>query len=196
MPCWHGAPSGCSPPTTRPAISSTRGAARRHLRCLHRGGEAAQRAVAQAKSLKRHLAAPGLHPGSARGPAEALIAGRATSPPPISPSPSGQTAGALYRSCWRTCGTAHLGRPPKVESAADLAGQRVYVRPSSSYLRASAYNQARKAAGEPLSTSSRPRRRWKMKIWWRWSMPACCPSSSWTNTRPGSGRRSSRHPHP
>ena len=40
---------------------------------------------------------------------------------------------------------------PKVESAADLAGQRVYVRPSSSYFESlTAYNQARKAAGEPL----------------------------------------------
>ncbi len=42
-----------------------------------------------------------------------------------------------------------------------------------------------------LSTSNPPRRRWRMKIWWRWSMPACCPSSLWTSTRPGSGRRSS-----
>lgn len=40
---------------------------------------------------------------------------------------------------------------PKVESAADLAGQRIYVRPSSSYFESlMAYNQARKVAGEPL----------------------------------------------
>lgn len=40
---------------------------------------------------------------------------------------------------------------PKVESAADLGGQSVYVRPSSSYFESLvAYNEARKAAGEPL----------------------------------------------
>lgn len=40
---------------------------------------------------------------------------------------------------------------PKVESAADLGGKRIYVRPSSSYFESlMAYNQARKAAGEPL----------------------------------------------
>ncbi|MDM5071797.1 MULTISPECIES: lytic transglycosylase F [Aeromonas] len=40
---------------------------------------------------------------------------------------------------------------PKVESAADLGGQTLYVRPSSSYFESLiAYNQARKAAGEPL----------------------------------------------
>lgn len=40
---------------------------------------------------------------------------------------------------------------PKVESAADLGGKTVYVRPSSSYFESlMAYNQARKAAGEPL----------------------------------------------
>ncbi len=40
---------------------------------------------------------------------------------------------------------------PKVESAADLGGQRVFVRPSSSYYESLlAYNQARKSAGEPL----------------------------------------------
>ncbi|MEZ6931367.1 transglycosylase SLT domain-containing protein [Aeromonas sp. S16(2024)] len=40
---------------------------------------------------------------------------------------------------------------PKVESAADLAGKSIYVRPSSSYFESlMAYNQARKEAGEPL----------------------------------------------
>lgn len=40
---------------------------------------------------------------------------------------------------------------PKVESAADLGGKSVYVRPSSSYFESlMAYNQARKEAGEPL----------------------------------------------
>nr|WP_328705958.1 transporter substrate-binding domain-containing protein [Aeromonas caviae] len=40
---------------------------------------------------------------------------------------------------------------PKVESAADLGGQRVFVRPSSSYYESLlAYNQARKSAGEHL----------------------------------------------
>ncbi|VEG96724.1 Slt family transglycosylase [Aeromonas encheleia] len=40
---------------------------------------------------------------------------------------------------------------PKVESAADLGGKSVYVRPSSSYFESLvAYNQARKEAGEPL----------------------------------------------
>ncbi|WP_349917928.1 lytic transglycosylase F [Aeromonas veronii] len=40
---------------------------------------------------------------------------------------------------------------PKVESVADLGGQSVYVRPSSSYYDSLlAYNAARKAAGEPL----------------------------------------------
>ncbi|MFM4995918.1 MltF family protein [Aeromonas sanarellii] len=40
---------------------------------------------------------------------------------------------------------------PKVESAADLGGKTIFVRPSSSYFESlMAYNQARKAAGEPL----------------------------------------------
>ncbi|MFM5508351.1 transglycosylase SLT domain-containing protein [Aeromonas rivipollensis] len=40
---------------------------------------------------------------------------------------------------------------PKVESAADLGGKSIYVRPSSSYFESlMAYNQARKEAGEPL----------------------------------------------
>ncbi|MFC5707224.1 MULTISPECIES: lytic transglycosylase F [Aeromonas] len=40
---------------------------------------------------------------------------------------------------------------PKVESAADLGGQSIFVRPSSSYFESLvAYNEARKAAGEPL----------------------------------------------
>ncbi|MFM5136441.1 transporter substrate-binding domain-containing protein, partial [Aeromonas rivipollensis] len=40
---------------------------------------------------------------------------------------------------------------PKVESAADLGGKSIYVRPSSSYFESLiAYNQARKEAGEPL----------------------------------------------
>lgn len=40
---------------------------------------------------------------------------------------------------------------PKVESPADLGGQSVFVRPSSSYFESLvAYNEARKAAGEPL----------------------------------------------
>ena len=40
---------------------------------------------------------------------------------------------------------------PQVENAADLGGQTLYVRPSSSYFESLiAYNQARKAAGEPL----------------------------------------------
>lgn len=40
---------------------------------------------------------------------------------------------------------------PKVESAADLAGKSIYVRPSSSYFESlMAYNQARKEAGDPL----------------------------------------------
>ncbi|MFM4823322.1 transglycosylase SLT domain-containing protein [Aeromonas bivalvium] len=40
---------------------------------------------------------------------------------------------------------------PKVESAADLGGKTVFVRPSSSYFESLlAYNQARKEAGEPL----------------------------------------------
>ena len=40
---------------------------------------------------------------------------------------------------------------PKVESAADLGGKTIFVRPSSSYFESlMAYNQARKEAGEPL----------------------------------------------
>ena len=40
---------------------------------------------------------------------------------------------------------------PKVESAADLGGKTIFVRPSSSYFGSlMAYNQARKEAGEPL----------------------------------------------
>ena len=40
---------------------------------------------------------------------------------------------------------------PKVESAADLGGKTIFVRPSSSYYESlMAYNQARKEAGEPL----------------------------------------------
>ncbi|MDX7920578.1 lytic transglycosylase F [Aeromonas media] len=40
---------------------------------------------------------------------------------------------------------------PKVESAADLGGKSIYVRPSSSYFESlMAYNQARKEVGEPL----------------------------------------------
>ncbi|WP_338892172.1 lytic transglycosylase F [Aeromonas rivipollensis] len=40
---------------------------------------------------------------------------------------------------------------PKVESAADLGGKSIYVRPSSSYFESlMAYNQTRKEAGEPL----------------------------------------------
>ena len=81
---------------------------------------------------------------------------------------------------------------PKVESAADLGARPSTSGPPPATSRASRPTTRRARRRESrLSTSSRPRRRWRMKIWWRWSMPACCPSSSWMSTRPGSGRRSS-----
>ncbi|BBT06831.1 hypothetical protein WP7S18E06_23300 [Aeromonas hydrophila] len=89
------------------------GAAGRHLRRLHRGGEAAQRAVAQAKEPQApSQAAPGLHPGSARGPAGSphRRQGRHRRRQPHHHRAAQTAGGALYRSSARErAGTAHLG---------------------------------------------------------------------------------------